>query len=759
MAADESSPNKSKGCLKFLLIGFGMAILAVGGMAVLGICPPPGPWPTPPWCGDGSGIRNADLPCPPPGPWGAPPWCDQVKEEDFTFLDEAKKAELLDNPTFWTVPSHNIFEFQQELQTLHPNAVAWAGINKYESDLESVATKQMLYTYQLESTLLVSSYLGLGNPNGVAPELHDEGLAVRDLHGEPVSFSKFDVYPDSSEEEAAMLWYNPLDQEYQQIMLDYGRYNIDMSSNGIVIDNLPMRSVIYKGGGSFDEQTMVRFREHLSSKFTPDELSEKFSIDSIENFVFSDYIKQNGLEDSWNSSPVSTEVHPLTYEFNLFLAEQTNQYLATYKDTVEKYAADKDGRSSLFSINSSPLYDWMTWNQVDYLDYLSGEHFWFGQAFQKAATAVTLAQDLTPSSKLVILAEVDHYHTQIPDETVNLFKYMFADTYAVRGGSLMSDSARFFTMLDFSYLSWDDWVKYDQAEAGRYIRFMQDHRDLYLKEKQADIGLVHSIASRHGDNMPMEENFSEGNNITQAIEMLFNLNIPFEMIVSGNDIAFHQEFTLEQLTPYRLVILPSVFMISDNEVQALMDYVNNGGVVLQLRQFATHNKAGQEVSRPELQGISDQSGSQTIGVGTWRTLLDFQLSGYTWNNDQGKALLPNQQSLENPHLQELGSVIREYIAPEIVTDAPITVNVHKYSDGQRVILHVVNYDYDIASDQFTTPAPFEVSVDTSGLIVNTVRLYDFEKGSVSDLEFNQDANMVKFEIGDLYAYSIIELIH
>lgn len=428
MAADESSPKKSKGCFKFLLIGLMVVIAAVAGMAALGICPPPGPWPPPPWCGSGSGVQNADLPCPPPGPWGAPPWCDQVKEEDFAFLDEAKKAELMDNPTFWAVPSHNIFEFQQELQTLHPDAVAWAGINKYESDLESIATKQMLYTYQLESTLLVSSYLGLGTPRGVAPELNDVDLAIRDLEGEPVRFSEFDVYSDATEEEAAMLWYNPLNPDYQQIMLDYGRYNIDMSSNGMVIDNLPMRNLIYKGGATFDDVTMNLFREHLAGKFTPDELLEKFSIDAIESFVFADYIKQNGLEDSWNSSPVSTEVHPITYEFNLFLAEQANEYLVTYKDTVEKYAADKNGRLFLFSINSSPLYDWMTWNQVDYLDYLSGEHFWFGQGYQKAATAVTLAQDLTPSGKLVILAEVDHHHAQVPDETVNLFKYMFADT-------------------------------------------------------------------------------------------------------------------------------------------------------------------------------------------------------------------------------------------------------------------------------------------------------------------------------------------
>ena len=88
MKVNESTPKKSKGCFKWFLIGLGLVILVMGGMAVLGICPPPGPWPTPPWCGDGSGKQNTDLPCPPPGPWGAPPWCDQVKEEDFAFLDE-----------------------------------------------------------------------------------------------------------------------------------------------------------------------------------------------------------------------------------------------------------------------------------------------------------------------------------------------------------------------------------------------------------------------------------------------------------------------------------------------------------------------------------------------------------------------------------------------------------------------------------------------------------------------------------------------
>jgi len=287
---------------------------------------------------------------------------------------------------------------------------------------------------------------------------------------------------------------------------------------------------------------------------------------------------------------------------------------------------------------------------------------------------------------------------------------------------------------------------------------MQDHRDLYLKEKQADIAMVHSVASRHGDNMPMEGNFSEGNNITQAVEILLNLNIPFDLIVSGNDIAYKQEITLDQLTPYKLVILPSVFMISDNEVQALMEYVDNGGIILQLREFGTRNKAGLGVSRPELQGVADQSGSYSMGTGTWRTLLDFELGGYTWNEDEDRSLLPNEQTPDNPNLRQLESVIQEYVAPQVITNAPITVNIHKYADGQRILLHIVNYDYDITSDQFSTTAPFEVSVDVAGKTVSSVKLYDFEKGTESELEFSLDAERVIFEIGDLYAYSIIEII-
>lgn len=53
MSEQDSIPTKNKGCLKWLVIAALVLFLAIGAMAIIDICPPQGPWPTPPWC-DGS---------------------------------------------------------------------------------------------------------------------------------------------------------------------------------------------------------------------------------------------------------------------------------------------------------------------------------------------------------------------------------------------------------------------------------------------------------------------------------------------------------------------------------------------------------------------------------------------------------------------------------------------------------------------------------------------------------------------------------
>ena len=44
------SPRKSNGCLIALIVVIALLVVSVAAMALLRLCPPQGPWPTPPWC-------------------------------------------------------------------------------------------------------------------------------------------------------------------------------------------------------------------------------------------------------------------------------------------------------------------------------------------------------------------------------------------------------------------------------------------------------------------------------------------------------------------------------------------------------------------------------------------------------------------------------------------------------------------------------------------------------------------------------------
>jgi serine/threonine protein kinase len=70
--------KKHKKAVTLLLIILGLILfccLMIWLMYFLNICPPPGPWPSAPWCGVEIPADHNRLVCPPPGPWGTLPWC------------------------------------------------------------------------------------------------------------------------------------------------------------------------------------------------------------------------------------------------------------------------------------------------------------------------------------------------------------------------------------------------------------------------------------------------------------------------------------------------------------------------------------------------------------------------------------------------------------------------------------------------------------------------------------------------------------
>lgn len=325
---------------------------------------------------------------------------------------------------------------------------------------------------------------------------------------------------------------------------------------------------------------------------------------------------------------------------------------------------------------------------------------------------------------------------------------------------MIVEEGSFLTMYrDGIYVQESDSIKYDIEEAAKYVNFAVDHKDLFNLEEPATVAVVRSEASIKGGNwaMPVEErNVWTMLDVGGVADMLLNLNIPFNMLYSGDEDLFMDRLTLDELQQYEVVIFPAVFMLSDSEVDAVIQYVNGGGRVLMISDFATHDLYGHLATRNEITPYRN-AGQYNVGNGIWLTVTS-NLGEKYLTSDNYTTLLPTNRESNDPILMEFQTNINKLHQPEITTDAPTTVNIRRYGDSNRLVLHIVNYDFDEAKDEFSPTGDISMNVDTEGLSISQAIVYDFETGTIQNIPVSMNEGLAEFIVPSVYAYSIVELL-
>ena len=197
-------------------------------------------------------------------------------------------------------------------------------------------------------------------------------LAALDLYGNPIPLSK----PGMSNFLPGEYFYSIFNPEWQELLLEQGKAFIDYGAEGIDMDEpATYGDLVFEHGGSFDHYSLSEFRKYLGDKYSADELMELFSMSDIAQFDFQEYILENGLEESWNASAQNPPL--ITYEFFLFQHQGAEEFLRRFVAEMRDYAKEEYNRDFLFSFNNNPIYDFSRYIEVDYLDYLTGEIFFF----------------------------------------------------------------------------------------------------------------------------------------------------------------------------------------------------------------------------------------------------------------------------------------------------------------------------------------------------------------------------------------------
>ncbi|RME79871.1 MAG: hypothetical protein D6769_01190 [Methanobacteriota archaeon] len=706
-------------------------------MALLNMCPPSGPWPMPPWCSPSSGVILQQATQQATNTTANAPTLQSLSDVDksygFNYLSKEDIDDFFSKPAFFITWTND----RSVLTRLGDVDVLWR-VEWFKHGKLSDIGERMAF-YHKNGIHYVGAQLVSSSQNDREGPILDKSMATISLDGEPIEYVKPGMAAFSKQ-----YWMNILSPKWQSLLFNMSKQLIDAGVEGIVFDEPQFNAGVIDHGGTFDNYSMEGFREYLAERFSSSELSTYFNISDVGSFNFADYIKNNNLEDKWNKKPYI----PITREFYKFEINAGASVMEELARSIKDYGK-RAGHYILFYENAGVDYSSLTQRNRE-ADALVNEMFYFmgDGPSQKISTIAKLAEPMF--KHYIFLAEVSNDKGEVPKQTKNLFKYIFADAYSSKA-SIITDGDGFMSMHNWNYDK--ERISYDVDEASKYIRFAQNNSKLFSLHEPADVAVVSSYPSRmlyENLLLPTSGYRWEGGNLKGTIEALVDNEVPFHVLQSGDGYMFNDKLTEEALSNYSLVILPSVIAISEEELSNLHSYIEKGGKAIVIGNFAMYDERGTPLTSNPFSSIKE--GENSIGKGTLYLVSSPIMQNYHYNTATWKIRGPREKSEELA--SPLMKIVNRYYESPISSDAPNTVNIRRYVDGNNIVLHIVNYDFDQVRDSFKPSKQFTITTEGA---FSKATLYQFDGATIKQLSTSINGNATTVTIPPLLAYDIVVL--
>ena len=191
------------------------------------------------------------------------------------------------------------------------------------------------------------------------------------------------------------------------------------------------------------------------------------------------------------------------------------------------------------------------------------------------------------------------------------------------------------------------------------------------------------------------------------------------------DVIADENLTLNRLSNYPTILLPNVISLSDSQLLAIQDFVSHGGKVLTIGTPATLDEKGNPRPNPNI--------PNHIPIST-----------------KPETILT--------HLHAQGST---------QIQAPWTIRATAYTQPNRLLLHLVNYnrDEDKAGKRKAPSAEYpiperNISIQLclpEGRKAESVTLLSPDHCTPISLKFSQKGKHVKFSVPEVLVYGVVEV--
>ena len=522
---------------------------------------------------------------------------------------------------------------------------------------------------------------------------------------------------------------NPVWREYLKKII---KIQIDAGVAGIQLDEceLPMTSI--GAGGCFCKDCMKGFRSYLKELKAKGQLCEAFMDTDLDSFDYGQYLRENGLE-----YPKYYEDAPLYKYYWEYQLREIKKYFRELVEYAKAYSRETRGEEvevsgNFFTVMPSyfalePYADVII---TEMKNTLFRQPEWYRYAAGFAG------------DKPVIVAE-NPYGGIVPELLDMLNHGKGYDLYRI----FLLEASVYGCNMSVPYGGWmGNTIKdafYPPRDVTQEVQdFLAENERLFRRESGAPVGIVYSWPSYYWreavagysnnvvsnadkdllsyDNEDMDSPNSSRLPFWEALRKLSEKQVCYDVVMSADGDLREDDFSLERIAPYKMIVLPDNTVMTERQLDAVLQYLDQGGRALIFGRLAENLPEKAQAVRSHGNVLCcDNPADKTKAVAGFAAAFD-SVYDSAWGI-----------SVSSP---ELG--VHTTVTPE----------------GTQVV-HLLNYGYEKGADSVALLSGLTV---TAARPVKGIKVYTLT-GSL-DAEVRQTDEKTEIRLKDVPVYAAVELL-
>ncbi|MEM2100184.1 MAG: CARDB domain-containing protein [Thermoproteota archaeon] len=265
------------------------------------------------------------------------------------------------------------------------------------------------------------------------------------------------------------------------------------------------------------------------------------------------------------------------------------------------------------------------------------------------------------------------------------------------------------------------------------------------------IALVYSVPSFLWNTFPAFNIYPEEQRreLTGLADMLQRLHFPYDIIILGHPDLMDDTYYLDRLKNYDAIIFPDVSDISAIQIEAVENFVKNGGKIIFTGNIPIYDQDHNHLAQEKQSRLN-----RIILEHTDQVVLIRDLLGCEWYENMIRGY--TEEEKYNSTLNKFKSLLNSLIEkPLVITNSlPESVEVNILKKDNTVSIHFINYQYLLETDEFLKTNSTQISIDATivGKIDNIAFL---SPETMEQLKFNYDGRYVNITLPSLNYWGFV----